>query len=212
MMTDLDLNNTYMVIENTKDFFPKFKFTEDNIPIGDSVKLCISLHWATADKGKIFDLTTPVENFPMCESAALGKTIWNEDDPKYGIDVPVWTQQEHDIDCTDKEDCDSSCQSQFNALYLNGRRGKKCYSYKVLNAICISISYDPKQNKYNFAGGCFKEGKVFRMVEPVKDQIYKFDTVKFEVRNSKDPILKAGQLSDYSYSFGASMVSININN
>jgi hypothetical protein len=207
MMEDLDLNNTYMIVTNTKDFFPKFKFTEDNIPIGDSIELCVSLHWSTIEKGRNFDLTTPVNNFPVCKSAT-GKFIWNEDDPKEGVDVPAWTQTEHEIDCTDLEDCQASCQSQFNALYLNGRRGKRCYSYKILKSICISVGYDSTKDQFEYKGGCFDGGKTYLMGEPEKNKVYFFDSVKFEVRNHKDPIIKAGEMSNYSYSFGASMVSI----
>ena len=122
MMENLELNNTYLKVEHTKDFLPKFKFTEDNIPVGNSVMLCVSLHWASNDKGRNFDLTTPVLNFPDCIEAKSGKFIWNEDDPKTGIDVPAWIQEENDIDCTDTEDCQYECESQFNGLYLNGRR------------------------------------------------------------------------------------------
>lgn len=43
------------------------------------------------------------------------------------------------------------------------------------------------------------------MTQPEKDKIYHFDDIAFEVRNAKDPIVKAAELSDYSYSFGASM-------
>lgn len=207
MIVDLQLNNTYLKIENTNNFFPKFKFTEDNIPIGDSITMCVSLHWASEDKGQNFELTNQVGNFPVCKEAESGKMTWNDDDPKNGIDVPVWTQIERDIDCTDQEDCESVC-GEFNAIYLNGRRGKKCYSYKILESICISVSYDSKLQQFNYKGGCFENGKHYSMTEPVKEQIYHFENIKFEVRNSKDPIIKAGEMSNYSYSYGASFVSI----
>ena len=90
-MESLNLNNTYLKIENTAKFFPKFKFTSDNVPVGDSISLCISLHWGTLDKGKNFDLTQPVLAFPQCQESKSGKFIWNSDDPINGIDVPVWT-------------------------------------------------------------------------------------------------------------------------
>jgi len=127
-MVSQDLNNTYLVIEETKDFFPRFKFSKYNIPIGNSMKLCISLHWTTNDKGKNFDLTEQVEGFPPCFEAQSGKFIWNDDDPITGIDVPSWIQIEHDVDCTDDDDCQSAC-DYYDALYLNGIKGKKCYGY-----------------------------------------------------------------------------------
>ena len=209
MMENLELNNTYMKIENTKDFFPKFKFTTDNIPIGDSVTLCISLHWAFEEKGRNFDLTKPVLGFNTCEEAVTGKFIWNEDDPTLGVDIPVWTQFEKDIDCTDDEDCQATC-DKYNALFLNGRRGKKCYHYKILQSICLSISYDSNLDEFNYSGGCFQDGIHYTMTEPEKNKIYYFDNIKVEVRNSKDPVIKAGKLSNYSYSFGAPMVSFDL--
>ncbi len=209
IMADLELNNTYLTIEKTKHFFPKFKFTEDNIPIGDSITMCISLHWAPEDKGKNFDLTSQVTNFPVCKEAASGKFIWNTDDPTTGIDVPVWTQKEIDIDCTDQEDCVNAC-SEFNALYLNGRKGKKCYTYKILESICIAVAWDETQQQFAFKGGCFENGIHYSMTDPVKEKTYHFSHIKFEVRNSKDPVIKAGELSGYTYSYGASMDGVSI--
>lgn len=209
MMEDMQLNNTYMVITNTEKFFPKFKYTSDNIPVGNSISYCISLHWASEEKGQTFELTDEVINFPECLEASTGKFMWNDDDPKNGIDVPAWIQNEHDIDCTDTEDCEATC-DQLNALYLNGRRGKKCYSYQILESICLSVEYDSAYKQYKFAGGCFKDGKHYSMTSPVKNNIYYFDKVKFEVRNARDPVIKAGQLSNFTYSFGASMVSLTV--
>ena len=207
MMEDLNLNNTYMKIENTKFFFPKFKFHEDNIPIGNSITMCISLHWANNEKGKNFDLTSQVANFPECQEVNSGKLMWNEDDPKTGIDVPVWTQTERQIDCTDQEDCQSVC-SDYNAIYLNGRKGKKCYSYKILSSICLTVDWDETLQQFNYKGGCFENGLHYLMTDPVIGKTYKFESVKFEVRNSNDPIIKAGVISNYSYSYGAGFVSI----
>ena len=178
----------------------------DNIPVGSSITMCVSLHWATKDKGENYDLAQPVLNFPICAEAQTGKFIWNDEDPINGIDVPVWTQTEYDIDCTDDEDCESACDG-YNALYLNGKKGKKCYSYKILKSICITVSYNSLLQTYDYVGGCFADGVHYLMADPEKNQIYHFESVLFEVRNVKDPILKAGQLSNYTYSFGASMVS-----
>lgn len=203
MMIDLNLNNTYLKIENTKYFFPKFKFKETNIPIGNSISMCVSLHWATFDKGQNFDLTTQVLNFPQCKEAVSGKFMWNDDDPKTGIDVPVWTQHEKEIDCTDQEDCESSCK-EFNAIYLNGRKGKKCYSYKILESICLSIKWDDNLQSFSYKGGCFANGIHYQMREPVIGETYHFDDIKFEVRNADDPVIKAGEMSNFTYSYGAS--------
>lgn len=206
-MSSLDLNNTYMKFNDTKKVFPDFRYNEDSIPLGNSILICISLHWATEDKGLNFPLTSPVTGFSQCEESKSGKFIWNDDDPKFGIDIPVWTQHEVDVDCTDQEDCESTCED-YDALFLNGKRGKKCFSYKILKSICLAISYNEVLNEYVYKGGCFEGGSHYLLESPVKNQEYFFDNILFEVRNYEDPIIRAGEMSNYSYSFGASMVSI----
>lgn len=203
-MESLNLNNTYMKITDTPNFFPKFKYTEDNIPVGNSISLCISLHWNPQEKGQNFDLTKTVKGFPQCLESISGKFIWNVDDPINGLDVPAWTQKEIDVDCTDEEDCRSTCDDYY-ALYLNGKRGKKCFSYMILKSICITVEYDEVLNDFVFKGGCFEGGKHYLMEQPDRDKIYYFRNIKFEVRNFHDPVIKAGEYSNYSYSFGASM-------
>lgn len=193
-----------MRVSNTPNFFPKFKYSHDNIPVGNSISLCVSLHWNTHDKGQNFDLTQQVLGFPQCLESISGKFIWNSEDPINGLDVPAWTQEEISVDCTDEEDCQSTC-DEYDALYLNGKKGKKCFSYKILTSICITIEYNKITNEYNFKGGCFKGGLHYLMGKPEKDKIYYFDQVKIEVRNFQDPVIKAGEYSNYSYSFGASM-------
>jgi hypothetical protein len=200
----LNLNNTYMRISDTPNVFPKFKYSENNIPVGNSMLLCVSLHWANKEKGQNFDLTQQVNGFPQCEESKSGAFIWNSEDPVNGIDVPAWTQKETDVDCTDTEDCISTC-ADLDGLYLNGKRGKKCFSYEILTSICIIANYDPVKNEVVYEGGCFEGGKHYLTEKPVKDQIYYFNKVKIELRNSNDPVIKAGSMSDYSYSFGASM-------
>ena len=117
VMESLDLNNTYMKIENTDKFFPKFKYTHDNIPVGNSISLCIALFWNTIEKGENFDLTDVVKGFPACKAAVSGKFIWNTEDTTEGVDVPAWTQSVTDIDCTDDEDCQSTCDG-YNSDYI----------------------------------------------------------------------------------------------
>jgi len=192
-----------MIITETPNFFPKFKYTEDNIPVGNSIALCISLHWNHKEKGRNFDLSKPVSGFSQCHASISGKFIWNAEDPINGLDVPAWTQEEIDVDCTDEEDCRSTCEDYY-ALFLNGKRGKKCFSYKILTSICIAVEYDEVLEDFKFKGGCFEGGKHYLMGQPEKDKVYYFSDIKFEVRNAHDPVIKAGEYSNFSYSFGAS--------
>lgn len=205
-MDSLDLNNTYMRVDNTAHFFPRFKYNENNIPVGNSMAFCISLHWTTHEQGENFDLAKEVKGTPQCEMSKSGKFIWNEEDSIFGIDVPAWSQSEMDVDCTDQEDCESTCEG-YDALFLNGKRGKKCFSYKILSSICLTVSYDKILDEFTYRGGCFQGGNHYLMESPVKDSFYYFDKINIEIRNSNDPVIKAGKMSNYSYSFGASLVS-----
>ena len=38
---------------------------------------------------------------------------------------------------------------------------------------------------------------------------YNFDGIEIEVRNKKDPIIKAGEFSNFSFNFGENWVKIN---
>ncbi len=202
-MENLNLNNSYYVITNTKNVFPHFYFDENNVPLGNSDLHCVSVHWATEDKGYNFPLSEQVEGFPKCYGAS-GSSIWNVDDPTTGVDVPVWTQTSTDIDCTDDEDCKSSCLSN-NQIFVNAKRGKKCFGYNILKKICLTIKFDTLLNKFVYAGGCFENGSVYLMGEPETNSKYFFEDILFEVRNAEDPVIKAGAMSNYSYSFGASL-------
>jgi len=82
-----------------------------------------------------------VKNFPVCSETESGKFIWNDDDPVNGINVPVWKQLEYDIDCGEDEECDSYCRNSYNAEFINGKLGKKCYAYNVINNINNNLIY-----------------------------------------------------------------------
>ncbi len=49
-METYNMNYTFFFIDKTKMFFPKLIFNRNNIPVGDSVKMCISVSWATKDR------------------------------------------------------------------------------------------------------------------------------------------------------------------
>lgn len=72
-----------------------------------------------------------VTNFPVCEETVTKKFIWNDEDSQNGVDVPVWIQHSYDIDCADELDCEENCKYYYNALYVEGKRGKKCYAYEA---------------------------------------------------------------------------------
>ena len=41
-MGSYELNTTFFRLNQTNKVFPKFKFTKDNIPVGDSVMMCLA--------------------------------------------------------------------------------------------------------------------------------------------------------------------------
>ncbi len=169
--------------------------------------MCIAVSWAPKERGLNYDIMKPVSGFPQCKEASSGKFIWNSDDPLNGIDVPVWRQKLIDVDCTNEEDCDKLCAS-YNAVFLQGKNSKRCYSYEVLENVCIVVEYDELKDDYIYAGGCFKDNMHYLMSRAAKDKEFFFDGIEIEVRNKKDPVIKAGEMSNYSYSFGESWVSI----
>ncbi len=145
-------------------------------------------------------------NFSQCQETQSGKFIWNSEDTTYGMDVPVWKQKSFDIDCADEEECVQNCNYYYAEYNKQGINTKRCYSYEVLDSICLLIEYDPILDEYVQKGGCFKDNKHYLMVTAQLNKIYHFDDIEIEVRNYKDPVVKAGQMSNYSYSYGEDWV------
>ena len=200
-MESYNLNTTYFRLNQTNKVFPKFKFTKDNIPVGDSVTMCINVHWALAERGNNYDIMKSVSGFPNCTQAQTGKFIWNDDDPTTGVDVPVWIQHSFDADCSDEE-CDAFCADKYNGFFVNGAKKHICYSYDILDGICVVIGYDKVKDEYSYQGGCFEGGSVYTMKPATMNEIYYFSGIEIEVRDKADPIIVAAELSDHSYSFG----------
>jgi hypothetical protein len=145
----------------------------------------------------------PVTGFDRCKETESGKLVWNSNDPEFGVNVPIWKQTSYDIDCTNEEDCDSYC-SSYNALFVGGIKGRKCYSYEVLEYVCFTIDYDNILSEYKYSGGCLKNNEHYIMRQAERDKVYRFEDVFIEVRYKKDPVIYAGEISNYTYSFGSS--------
>lgn len=131
LMDSYSMTNTFFYIDKTKLFFPKLVFQKNNIPVGDSVTMCVSVSWATKDHGNNYDIMRVVNSFPRCVETESGKFIWSDDDPLFGINVPVWKQMVYDIDCYDDEDCERTCRDSYQGGFIGGKLGKKCYTYQV---------------------------------------------------------------------------------
>ena len=141
-----------------------------------------------------------VKGFDKC-SSANDVFIWNEDDSQYGIDVPAWKQIVHEVDCSD-EDCAKHCKEKFGGAFVNGVNKHVCYSYETLDSICIIIKYDKLRDEYVYHGGCFPGNQTYKMNPAALGEENKFNAVKIEIRDYSDPIVQAGEWTDYGYNFG----------
>jgi hypothetical protein len=207
-MENFNMKNTFFFINQTSLFFPKLMYKQENIPVGDSISMCISISWSKTERGLNYDIMKPITGFPSCESASNGKFIWNSEDPDTGIDVPVWKQSSFEIDCTEESDCNKYCLS-YNSIFVQGNNVKRCYSYEILENICMVIEYDSVTEDYKYSGGCYKDNKNYILAPAKADHIFEFDAIEIEVRNKKDPIIKAGELSGSTFRFGQSAVNNN---
>lgn len=206
-MRTFNMNQTFFSINQTANFYPDLFYKEDYIPAGNSISMCLSVFWANKERGLNADLMRPVINFPRCKETLTGKFIWNEDDPEWGIDTPAWIQKEYDVDCYDKEDCDEYCRKNYNALFVQGKKGKKCYGYDILDTVCLVVKYNNLTDEYEYVGGCFQDGQHYMLTSAEPDKVYNFDSIETEVRNEMDPVIKAGKMSNYTYRFGQSWVN-----
>ena len=142
----------------------------------------------------------PVQGYGKC-STVSEKFIWNEDDSVYGIDIPAWKQTAHEADCSD-EDCAEYCKEKYDGAFVNGVNKHVCYSYETLNSICIVIKYDNLRDEYIYHGGCYPGNKTYKMSPATLGKVNNFNGVKIEIRDYTDPIIQAGEWTDYDYNFG----------
>ena len=141
-----------------------------------------------------------VQGFGKC-SSVNDKFIWNEDDPIYGIDVPAWKQTVNEADCSD-EDCAEYCKEKYQGAFVNGVNKHVCYSYEVLESICVVIRYDKLRDEYIFHGGCYPGNQTYLMRPAKFNEENDFRDVDIEIRDYSDPLIQAGEWTDYDYNFG----------
>ena len=142
----------------------------------------------------------PVQGFGKC-SSANDVLIWNEEDSQYGIDVPAWKQIIHEVDCSD-EDCAQYCKEKFQGAFVDGVNKHICYSYDTLESICIVVKYDKLKDEFIYHGGCYPGNQTYKLSPATLGEENKFNEVKIEVRDLSDPIVQAGEWTDYGYNLG----------
>ncbi len=141
-----------------------------------------------------------VQGFDKC-STVNDKFIWNEEDSIYGIDIPSWKQTVNQADCSD-EDCEEYCKEKYQGAFVNGVNKHVCYSYEILDSICIVIRYDKLRDEYIFHGGCYPENQTYQMRPAKLGEENDFKNIKIEIRDYSDPLIQAGEWTDYGYNFG----------
>ena len=195
-----NLDSPFFRTNRTRKVFPKFIFNSENAPLGNSIALCLGIHWGEIERGKHYEIMKTVQGFNKCGSVN-DKFIWNEEDPIYGLDIPAWKQTVNEADCSD-EDCAEYCKENYEGAFVNGVNKHVCYSYEVLESICIIIRYDKLRDDYFFYGGCFAGNQTYLMRPAKFGEENDFRDVEIEIRDFSDPLLRAGEWTDYEYNFG----------
>ncbi len=142
----------------------------------------------------------PVQGFGKC-SSANDALIWNEEDSQYGIDVPAWKQIIHEVYCSD-EDCAQYCKEKYQGAFVDGVNKHICYSYDTLESICIVVKYDKLKDEFIYHGGCYPGNQTYKLSPATLGEENKFNAVKIEIRDLTDPIVQAGEWTDYGYNLG----------
>lgn len=85
LMESFVMNNTFFFINQTANFFPTLSYKDENLPVGNSITLCLSVSWASKERGKNYDIMKTVKGFPRCKETESGKFIWNKETQFMGL-------------------------------------------------------------------------------------------------------------------------------
>jgi len=47
----------------TRKVFPKFEFNAESVPLGDSITLCLGIHWGEIERGKQYEIMKSWKGF-----------------------------------------------------------------------------------------------------------------------------------------------------
>lgn len=112
--------------------------------------MCMGVSWTPYSKRTQYDRYLNIRNMPECDEAMSGRSQWEEDYPKRGIDFNIWKQSQTKGD----KSCSNGIYSEMSDL---------CFRYKVMTQVCIFIKlkHDSELNQYSwvYTGGCFEGGK-----------------------------------------------------
>ena len=102
------------------DDFPKLRFDEEHVPLGNSVNYCLGLSWTTLKKRNQYDKYLDVRGQEMCNQYAAKRSQWEQDYPTHGLNFPIWKQS------ITKDD--NSC---YGGIYVAS--SSNCYRYEVMS-------------------------------------------------------------------------------
>ncbi|CAG9316052.1 unnamed protein product [Blepharisma stoltei] len=197
--------------EYTADTSLKFStlaFNEDVVPVGDAQSKCVYVEWAPSfDKNKIVAFK-PLENMPNCSHAGKGG-MWNDNDPKVGIDVSNWWQNEIELSCSGKG-CQETCKKKNGVwVWKNDEGSGVCFTYDILESICLKMKNNVDifgKSHWAYAGGCYQDNQPGKYETGKPGETYHFASVDIEVRGENDPYIalldSSGNEAKISHSSG----------
>jgi len=153
--------------------FPHFKFNRDNVPIGDSAKMCMGLTWVPLRQRSQYDKYMEVKGFDACDLYASGRAYWEEDYPTTGLNFKMWdqSQKKGDTTCT-------------NGIYVEST--DLCFTYKIMRQICVLLKFErnTETNTYSwvYTGGCFEGDKAVIYETAIPGETHNFQDIQFEAR------------------------------
>ena len=182
LSSNVGADDYFFFFNDTKDLFPTLRYEEEYVPMGDAKTYCVHLDWIRRDQKRMLDMYHSVTNFPECENSLNPKFRWQEGDPKDGIDVQVWRQHSEEVSSS------SGCHGGIYVAFRK-REGGKCYTYDVLQRMCLMIRFieHPETASYawEYMGGCYQGGEV-AIYEPAEiGKTYDFTYVPIEVREDE---------------------------
>lgn len=196
---------SYFIHNTTSRYFPTFRYTRNDVPVGDSELYCIHLFWTPKENERVLELYESVKGFQQCSKAFNPRVIWHEHDPKYGVELNIWKQDTRELKgCNTKESCQAICDKYQGIAKKTKQFGYLCYSYKVMTDVCLTVSTNDTDS-WTYRGGCFENGSPVRMVTAIPGQTYDFQDVTLQVRSVHDPYVVATKSNTASedFSFGA---------
>lgn len=183
-----NVDKSYHSFHNTLTYFPSLTLKEDYVPFGEPEPFCLHLSWAPITKSKMADQYVSMGGLNKCSLVSKGHRIWNQKDPKDGIDVKMWREDVYSFeDCGDMEYCRQKCENSYNGIFKN----TYWYSYYIANKIWFKVKheslYSGSAENWNIFGGWYKNGAYTEMIKANPGVEYLFDNVPIEVRAYNDP-------------------------